>query len=425
MLYGRFATSFVAGGSSGREVERERVAQVQRRSRSSRRYGSSDGRARPRARARHVREIAREDAEPGTDLEHDVLRLELGEPTDHAEDVLVDEEVLAELLLRDDVQQAEALGRVAVDLPLELLRFLAAGLRERRERVHHVGRLVSGGRARAAARGTGCRSRRGSGRRAPASRRGAARRLSGRYVAGERDVPAALERSSGASPATRSSGGRRGRRGRRARRACRRRQRACGSRRASRSRRRSRACARRGRAARRAVRSRGSSRARSRRRATAFGWSSSSRTSATSASVVRPASCGWMPRIAKTPSCASASSIARRQPAEVVPTVRIRATPASAARATTAAGSSSSASRCACVSIMRSQAQPGELLRGGLRRELAEERPRLLKRPARRKLARRPRARPARRSRRSARRASFRRPRRLSRTRARRRAQPS
>jgi hypothetical protein len=48
-------------------------------------------------------EEAREDAEAGADLEDDVVRLERGEPLDHAQDVLVDEEVLAELLLRVDV----------------------------------------------------------------------------------------------------------------------------------------------------------------------------------------------------------------------------------------------------------------------------------------------------------------------------------
>jgi hypothetical protein len=47
-----------------------------------------------------VCEVASEHAETGPDLEHDVVRLEPGQPADHAEDVLVDEEVLAELLLR-------------------------------------------------------------------------------------------------------------------------------------------------------------------------------------------------------------------------------------------------------------------------------------------------------------------------------------
>ena len=50
-----------------------------------------------------VGEIHGEHAEPRPDLEHDVIGVELGEPSDDAEDVLVDEEVLAELLLRQDV----------------------------------------------------------------------------------------------------------------------------------------------------------------------------------------------------------------------------------------------------------------------------------------------------------------------------------
>ena len=45
-------------------------------------------------------EVAGEDAEARADLEDDVGGVELGEPADDAEDVLVDEEVLAELLLR-------------------------------------------------------------------------------------------------------------------------------------------------------------------------------------------------------------------------------------------------------------------------------------------------------------------------------------
>ena len=49
-----------------------------------------------------VGQALREHAQAGPDLEHDVLRAELGEALDHAEDVLVDEEVLAELLLGTD-----------------------------------------------------------------------------------------------------------------------------------------------------------------------------------------------------------------------------------------------------------------------------------------------------------------------------------
>src|SRR5207244_2746728 len=44
-------------------------------------------------------QVGGEDAEPRADLEHDVLGTELREAADHAEEVLVDEEVLAELLL--------------------------------------------------------------------------------------------------------------------------------------------------------------------------------------------------------------------------------------------------------------------------------------------------------------------------------------
>src|SRR4051794_32257794 len=47
-----------------------------------------------------LREVAREDAESRADLEHDIVLVELREPTDHAQDVVVDEEVLAEALLR-------------------------------------------------------------------------------------------------------------------------------------------------------------------------------------------------------------------------------------------------------------------------------------------------------------------------------------
>ena len=49
-----------------------------------------------------IGEAVREDAEAGSDLQHDVVAAELGEAIDHAEDVLVGEEVLAELLLRAD-----------------------------------------------------------------------------------------------------------------------------------------------------------------------------------------------------------------------------------------------------------------------------------------------------------------------------------
>ena len=47
-----------------------------------------------------VREKVREDAEARPDLQHDVVGAQFREPSDHPEDVPVDQEVLAELLLR-------------------------------------------------------------------------------------------------------------------------------------------------------------------------------------------------------------------------------------------------------------------------------------------------------------------------------------
>src|SRR4029079_252988 len=55
-----------------------------------------------------VGEVPREDAEGRADLAHDVARPPLGCTVDHAEDVLVDEEMLPELLLRNDVHKEKA-----------------------------------------------------------------------------------------------------------------------------------------------------------------------------------------------------------------------------------------------------------------------------------------------------------------------------
>ena len=49
-----------------------------------------------------VGEVTGQDAEPRADLEGDVAAVELSQPADHAEDVLVGQEVLAELAVRDD-----------------------------------------------------------------------------------------------------------------------------------------------------------------------------------------------------------------------------------------------------------------------------------------------------------------------------------
>ena len=48
-----------------------------------------------------IGEVASEDAEPGADLEHHIVGTEAREAADHAEDVLVDEKVLAEPFLRE------------------------------------------------------------------------------------------------------------------------------------------------------------------------------------------------------------------------------------------------------------------------------------------------------------------------------------
>ena len=91
-----------------------------------------------------VGEVRRQNAEAGPDLEHDVVRIELREPADHAEDVLVDEEVLAELLLRGGSAhgRAEGGGRVGVEPRRELGRVLAAGLGQGGDGVDDVRGLV-------------------------------------------------------------------------------------------------------------------------------------------------------------------------------------------------------------------------------------------------------------------------------------------
>ena len=49
-----------------------------------------------------LRKVVGQHSETRADLEHDVLRVEPGKPVDHAEDVLVDQEVLAEIAVRCD-----------------------------------------------------------------------------------------------------------------------------------------------------------------------------------------------------------------------------------------------------------------------------------------------------------------------------------
>ncbi len=58
-------------------------------------------------------EVARQHAEPGPDLEDDIIRLEGCESPDDLEDVLVDEEVLAEAFLRNDAHRSSAADALA------------------------------------------------------------------------------------------------------------------------------------------------------------------------------------------------------------------------------------------------------------------------------------------------------------------------
>ena len=122
-LYGRFATSFVAPGASAARSSCERVAEVRARRSAARRAArpargssersSSTAWTRATRSARYVVRTPR----PGPISSTTSSALELGEPADDAEDVLVDEEVLPERLLRRRrSRQAEGARRVRVDL---------------------------------------------------------------------------------------------------------------------------------------------------------------------------------------------------------------------------------------------------------------------------------------------------------------------
>ena len=145
-----------------------------------------------------VGEERREHAEPRPDLEHDIARRQIRKSLDHDEQVAIDQEVLAECLLRADGRHARpspnarsafsSMRRSSSDGCL-----LTLG-REDGERVDHVGRLV-------APTADGLRGQigavrlgqdpvgRDAGRRLPKSVG-----LRVRHVAGERDVVPPLER---------------------------------------------------------------------------------------------------------------------------------------------------------------------------------------------------------------------------------------
>ena len=54
------------------------------------------------------RQVLAQHAKPAADLEHDVGPVELGRAVDHAEDVVVDQKVLAELAVGPDAELAQA-----------------------------------------------------------------------------------------------------------------------------------------------------------------------------------------------------------------------------------------------------------------------------------------------------------------------------
>ncbi len=107
MLYGQVRDEFRRGRYERPEVEAKRVAEldvdvfVTRQPLGEMRLERAvelDG-----MNARDsLGEVRSQDAQPGADLEHHVVVVEHGEAVDHAEDVLVDEEVLAEIAIGSD-----------------------------------------------------------------------------------------------------------------------------------------------------------------------------------------------------------------------------------------------------------------------------------------------------------------------------------
>ena len=149
----------------------------------------------------HVRdalgEVLREHAQAAADLEHHVLRRELGRAVDHAEDVRVDQEVLAELAVGAHAEAAHApqagldgsprprrsspsrtrAPRCAPRVAPSSLDAHAAQLGQEGRRVHDERGLVALACAPPAESGRGRRSRPAGGPRAPAApRRPAPRR---------------------------------------------------------------------------------------------------------------------------------------------------------------------------------------------------------------------------------------------------------
>ena len=101
------------GGLERREVESDRVGQVQRRV-VERLERLGERRLERAVDLDHVqvgdprRQVLAQHAEAAADLEHDVRAIELRGAVDHAEDVVVDQEVLAELAVGPDPVCAQA-----------------------------------------------------------------------------------------------------------------------------------------------------------------------------------------------------------------------------------------------------------------------------------------------------------------------------
>ena len=108
-LYGRFATNFVGAGSSAARSRRNASPKVsvtfsRPRRRSARCVSSPRSSSTACTRATRSARYSVKHPQAGPDLEHDVVCVELGEPPDDAEDVVVDEEVLSEIAVGCDRQ---------------------------------------------------------------------------------------------------------------------------------------------------------------------------------------------------------------------------------------------------------------------------------------------------------------------------------
>ena len=200
-MYGRFATNFVGRGLERGEIEAERVAEHELDVVATVK-AVDEMRLEPAVELDgvHARdslgEVFGQDAQARPDLEHDVVRLELREPPDDAEDVVVDEEVLPELAVGCDRElhgSENAAAAFPVDPRTEVGRVDAADPGERLEGEHDVRGLVRPAAA-------GLRRQVGAVRLDEDPlvrdlRRGGSQigRLRVRDVAGERDVVAAFE----------------------------------------------------------------------------------------------------------------------------------------------------------------------------------------------------------------------------------------